>query len=127
MRDRLYLLDPQFEDPALPGRSFYCRDCVTIDGLLARFPDKATMLDVIRIPYPRPRDAVIAVVGPRSRELLSRVSRDDFSNTAFPFATSRLEHGTVTAAAADASRPEPQTPPKKRGFWARLLRPGRAN
>lgn len=69
MRDRLYLLDPQFEDPAYPGRSFYCRDCVTIDGLLARFPDKASELEVIRIPYPRPRDAVIAVVGDAHQNL----------------------------------------------------------
>lgn len=69
MRDCLYLLDPQFEDPDLPGRSFYCRDCVTIDGLLARFPDKASELEVIRIPYPRPRDAVIAVVGEAHQNL----------------------------------------------------------
>lgn len=69
MRDRLYLLDPQFDDPAWPGRSFYCRDCVTIDGLLARFPDKASELEVIRIPYPRPRDAVIAVVGEAHQNL----------------------------------------------------------
>ncbi|MDJ0277220.1 DUF3088 domain-containing protein [Sphingomonas sp. 2R-10] len=69
MRDRLYLLDPQFDDPAHPGRSFYCRDCITLDGLLARFPDKATMLDVIRIPYPRPRDAVVAVAGEAHQNL----------------------------------------------------------
>ena len=69
MRDRLYLLDPQFEDPAYPGRSFYCRDCITIDGLLARFPGKASLLEVIRIPYPRPRDAVIAVVGEAHQNL----------------------------------------------------------
>lgn len=69
MRDRLYLLEASFTDPAYPDRTFYCRDCVTIDGLLARFPDKATMLDVIRIPYPRPRDAVIAVVGEAHQNL----------------------------------------------------------
>jgi sarcosine dehydrogenase len=33
--------------------------------------------------------AVIGVMGPRSRELLSRVSSADLSNAAFPFATSR--------------------------------------
>lgn len=69
MRDRLYLLDPQFDDPAYPGRSFYCRDCITLDGLFAHFPDKATMLDIIRIPYPRPRDAVIAVAGEAHQNL----------------------------------------------------------
>ncbi len=69
MRDRLYLLDPQFDDPAYPGRSFYCRDCLTLDGLLARFPDKASLLEVVRIPYPRPRDAVVAVVGEAHQNL----------------------------------------------------------
>jgi 4-methylaminobutanoate oxidase (formaldehyde-forming) len=33
--------------------------------------------------------AVLNVQGPRSRELLARVSPDDFSNEGFPFATSR--------------------------------------
>ena len=69
MRDRLYLLDPSFADPAYPDRTFYCRDCITIDGLLARFPDKATMLEVIRIPYPRPRGGVIAAAGEAHQNL----------------------------------------------------------
>lgn len=63
MRDRLYLLDPVFADPALAGRQFYCRDCVTVDGLLALFPDRCGAIDVIRIPYPRPRVAVIEAIG----------------------------------------------------------------
>ncbi|MGN5374760.1 DUF3088 domain-containing protein [Sphingomonas hankookensis] len=69
MRDRLYLLDPSFTDPAYPDRTFHCRDCITLDGLLARFPDKATMLEVIRIPYPRPRADVIAVAGEAHQNL----------------------------------------------------------
>lgn len=69
MRDRLYLLDPSFADPAYPDRTFYCRDCITIDGLLARFPTKATMLEVIRVPYPRPRAEVIAAVGEAHQNL----------------------------------------------------------
>jgi heterotetrameric sarcosine oxidase gamma subunit len=44
--------------------------------------------------------AVYGVMGPRSRELLSRVSRDDFSDEAFGFGTSReisLGYATVRA------------------------------
>ena len=44
--------------------------------------------------------AVLAVMGPRSRELLSRVSSADFSNAAFPFATMRpidIGYATVLA------------------------------
>ncbi|HEY8052617.1 MAG TPA: FAD-dependent oxidoreductase [Steroidobacteraceae bacterium] len=44
--------------------------------------------------------AVLAVMGPRSRELLARVSRADFSNAAFPFGTSReIDIGQSTARA----------------------------
>ncbi len=69
MRDRLFLLDPTFADPALPGRTFYCRDCVTIDGLLALFPEAAARLDVIRVPYPRPRAAVVQAAGVANQNL----------------------------------------------------------
>jgi 4-methylaminobutanoate oxidase (formaldehyde-forming) len=44
--------------------------------------------------------AVYGVMGPSSRELLSRLSRDDFSDEAFPFGTSReigLGYATVRA------------------------------
>ncbi len=69
MRDRLYLLPATFADPALPGRSFYCRDCVTVDGLLALFPQAAARIDVIRIDYPRPRGDVIAAIGVANQNL----------------------------------------------------------
>lgn len=67
-RDRLYLLDDEFPDEALPGRSFYCRDCITVAGLLAAFPEKATGLDVIRVPFKRPRAEVIAAIGQDNQE-----------------------------------------------------------
>jgi hypothetical protein len=69
MRDRLYLLPANFGDPALPGRTFYCRDCVTVDGLLALFPDAAARIDVIRIDYARPRLPVIDAVGMANQNL----------------------------------------------------------
>ncbi|KGB54126.1 hypothetical protein FG91_02375 [Sphingopyxis sp. LC81] len=77
MNDRLYLLDPLFEDPALPGRNFYCRDCITIDGLLANFPEQAATLEVIRIAFPRPRNAVIAAIGAANQNLPVLVLADD--------------------------------------------------
>jgi hypothetical protein len=77
MRDRLFLLDPLFDDPALPGRNFYCRDCITVDGLLANFPEQAATLEVIRIAYPRPRNAVIAAIGEANQNLPVLVLADD--------------------------------------------------
>lgn len=77
MSDRLYLLDPLFEDPALPGRNFYCRDCIAIDGLLASFPEQAATLEVIRIAFPCPRNAVIAVIGAANQNLPVLILAED--------------------------------------------------
>jgi len=63
MRDRLYLLGNEFDDADLPGRSFYCRDCITLNGILMAFPAKGKNLDVIRVAHPRPRAAVIEAIG----------------------------------------------------------------
>jgi hypothetical protein len=68
-RDRLYILEPEFADAALPGRAFYCKDCVTVEGLLATFPDRAANLDVIRVAYPRPRAEVIDAIGEANQNL----------------------------------------------------------
>lgn len=72
-RDRLYILEHQFEDAAFPGRSFYCKDCITIDGLLATFPNRAANLDVIRVAYPRPRAEIVAMLGEANQNLPSLV------------------------------------------------------
>jgi hypothetical protein len=68
-RDRLFLLRPGFEDPAFPGRRFYCWHCALIEGVLASFPALAEKLDVERIAWPRPRKAVIALVGEENQSL----------------------------------------------------------
>ena len=72
-RDTLYLLEPQFDDPALPGRAFYCKDCITVEGLLAAFPASAARLDVIRVAYPRPRADIVALLGEENQNLPSLV------------------------------------------------------
>ena len=68
-RDTLFLLKPDFEDPAYPGRRFYCWHCAVIEGVLASFPKLATQIDVERIAWPRPREAVIALVGEENQSL----------------------------------------------------------
>lgn len=72
-RDRLYLLEPEFSDDALPGRAFYCKDCMTVEGLLAAFPASAARLDVIRLPYSRPRAEIVALLGAENQNLPSLV------------------------------------------------------
>ncbi|WP_431470268.1 DUF3088 family protein [Sphingosinithalassobacter sp. LHW66-3] len=68
-RDRLFLLPVEASDPALPGRSFYCKDCMTVEGLLATFPDRAARLEVIRVDWPRPRAEVVAALGEENQNL----------------------------------------------------------
>jgi hypothetical protein len=62
-RDRLFLLKPDFEDPAFPGERFYCWHCTLLEGVLASFPTLRSTLDVERIAWPKPRRAVIDLVG----------------------------------------------------------------
>jgi hypothetical protein len=79
-KDRLFIIESRFADPALPGRTFYCKDCITIEGLLAAFPDRARNLDVIRVPYPRPRAAVLEAIGAENQNLPALVWDGGFAN-----------------------------------------------
>jgi 4-methylaminobutanoate oxidase (formaldehyde-forming) len=76
------------------GSAQAVRDRDVIERELARARLRCAVVDVT------PMFAMIAVMGPRSRELMQRVSTDDFSNEAFPFGTSRqidLGYATVRA------------------------------
>lgn len=57
--DTLLLLEPGFADPNHPGERFVCPDCNPIEGLLASDPERARQLTIKRLPFPRPRQAVI--------------------------------------------------------------------
>lgn len=72
-KDRLFILQNDFADPAFGGRHFYCKDCITVEGLLAAFPERATAIDVIRVPWPRPRAAVVEAIGAENQNLPSLV------------------------------------------------------
>ncbi|MBS9476687.1 DUF3088 domain-containing protein [Ancylobacter radicis] len=68
-RDTLFLLAPGFADPAFPGQTFYCWHCALMEGVLASFPHLTERLDVVRIAWPRPRAAVIDLVGAANQAL----------------------------------------------------------
>lgn len=91
-KDILFLLEPGFEDPAYPGKKFYCWHCALIEGVLASFPELAKQLDVRRIAWPRPRSGVVALLGEDNQSLplliLAHGSRSDhqsgeYQGTAF--------------------------------------------
>lgn len=68
-KDTLFLLKPGFENPAYPGRQFYCWHCALVEGVLSSFPELALRLDVERIAWPRPRSELIAWVGEGNQSL----------------------------------------------------------
>ncbi|WP_315838604.1 DUF3088 domain-containing protein [Bradyrhizobium prioriisuperbiae] len=69
VRDRLFLLRPDFVDPAYPGQRFYCWHCALLEGVLASFPALLSKIDVQRIAWPKPRQSVIDVVGEHNQSV----------------------------------------------------------
>ena len=69
MKDVLFVLTPGFEDPAYPGRTFYCWHCALMEGILASFPELATNLDVRRIAWPKPRQELVDLLGEAHQSL----------------------------------------------------------
>lgn len=63
-RDVLFLLPASFADVALDGRRFHCPACVHVEGLLACFPTLRDQLDIRYVEYPRPREAIVELLGP---------------------------------------------------------------
>jgi len=76
-RDKLFLLKPDFADPAYPGQRFYCWHCALLEGVLASFPALASRIDVERVAWPRPRAAVIELVGEQNQSLPLLILAED--------------------------------------------------
>ena len=68
-RDTLIIIKPDFVDPALPDARFYCWHCALMEGVLASFPTLETHIDVLRVEWPRPRQAVIDRIGAENQSL----------------------------------------------------------
>ena len=97
-RDRLILLQPGFQDPAFPGQRFYCSECALVEGVLASFPTLGKQIDVQRVPWPRPRSAVIDLIGEANQSLPVLVLADD----APPDLDASVHNGRRFAAGKDA-------------------------
>lgn len=82
-RDTLFVLDTDWADPAYGGeRRFYCKDCVTVEGLLAAFPERAANIELVRVAWPRPRAAVVARLGEENQNLPALAfAEGGFANT----------------------------------------------
>jgi len=96
-KDKLFLIRPGFTDPKREDGPFVCPFCNQVEGLLASFPELARQIDVERVDFARPRNAVIAVVGEANQGLPLLVLRDDppddalrYGETAFIQDTKRI-------------------------------------
>jgi hypothetical protein len=61
-RDTLFIIRAPFGDPALDG-AWFCTSCATMEGALLANPHWTSHVDVNRMPYPRPRTDIIALIG----------------------------------------------------------------
>jgi hypothetical protein len=61
MKDQLYLMQPGFTNAGLGP--FYCGDSVSVEGMLAFFPELGEKVDVHYIAFPRPRQPLIDALG----------------------------------------------------------------
>lgn len=75
-RDVLFIIGAPFEDAAYPGEIWFCRDCATMEGVLLANPHWAELIDVQRLPFPRPRHPVIELIGEENQSMPALVIAD---------------------------------------------------
>ncbi|MBM3874654.1 MAG: DUF3088 domain-containing protein [Verrucomicrobia bacterium] len=66
-RDHLFLLSPLFPDAKLGPGLYHCPECAQVEGLLSFFPFLRSRLEVSYVDFPRPRAAVVPLVGPENQ------------------------------------------------------------
>lgn len=67
-RDTLFILAAPFEDPDMQGM-WFCTSCATMEGALLANPTWADRIDVKRSAFPRPRTAIMALLGPDNQSM----------------------------------------------------------
>lgn len=67
MTERLYLLEPGFKND--DGKLYYCPSCATVEGFLGFFPQVRSYIKVEYLPFPRPRQRLVGLLGPDHQSL----------------------------------------------------------
>lgn len=62
-RDALFLLTPDFEDPAKGPEAFFCPETALVEGMLAFYPKLRAQVDVHYIGFRKPRAAIVSLLG----------------------------------------------------------------
>ena len=79
----LYLLKTQFIDPGAGTGTFYCPDCIKIEGLLSAFHSLRQALKIEYVDFAKPRGALPDFAGHENQscpQLVFRKGDDDISS-----------------------------------------------
>lgn len=79
----LFLLRPDFLDPAVGPQTFYCHYCMRIEGMLAAFPKIRDKLDIRYVDFAKPRGDLPKFAGSENQscpQLILFDGDDDVSN-----------------------------------------------
>ncbi|MDX2274273.1 MAG: DUF3088 domain-containing protein [Hyphomonadaceae bacterium] len=68
MRDTLFIIKAPFEDAAIEG-TWFCTSCAMMEGMMLANPQWARSIDVKRLPFPRPRRDIIALIGEENQSM----------------------------------------------------------
>jgi Protein of unknown function (DUF3088) len=60
MKDRLYLLNPNFVEQ---GKAYFCPGCAQVEGMLSFYPGLREKIEIHYIDFPRPRPSLVAEIG----------------------------------------------------------------
>ena len=61
MKDRLYLLKPNFTDKGVGP--FFCPGCARVEGMLSYYPALRDKIEIHQIDFQRPRPALVSELG----------------------------------------------------------------
>ena len=62
--DKLFLIKPNFQDPARGTRKkYFCPPCTLLEGVLSFYPFLREKIEVHYVNYQRPRPEVIKLIG----------------------------------------------------------------
>jgi len=75
MKDQLYLLRPGFMNAGIGP--LYCGDSLPVEGLLSFFPQLRSLLDVHYLEFPRPRAALVDLLGEENQGVPVLILADD--------------------------------------------------
>jgi hypothetical protein len=73
VKDTLFLLRPGFDDG---GNSYFCPYCAQVVGFLTYFPRVRDTLEIVELDFPRPRRALVDLIGEGNQSMPKLVLGD---------------------------------------------------